>query len=245
MKYKCIGLSVTVMLLCIKLSARDEFASCRLLLENYVKMITSITVPTGEMVFVLKYTYEVKYKKATGKADVRDDCHYFISKKKLFYTSSGVKIFSDEKNGFMIVPLSKRIIWTNGGKLSSSTEQFKTMASFEDSVMRHAEVANCISSFSNGKSYRMITLLPALYIKNASHVTRIIYQYNETDKKIEKVTCYFDEYSDMISTSMTYNEINLSASQKLSSAYNQVFNAHSKLKSEFSDFELIDNRTEN
>src|SRR5205809_2249618 len=109
--------SIIFLLWASTLSAQKYDADCKANLVKYVKTMSAMREPAGKKVYHMNYSIETIYnpgKSASASKYVKADI--LVAKSKSFYETDLMNMYADDKNGFLVLPIQRKIIWGPGGK---------------------------------------------------------------------------------------------------------------------------------
>ncbi|HMT27636.1 MAG TPA: hypothetical protein PKD91_00010 [Bacteroidia bacterium] len=219
---------------------------CKELLVQYVKDMAKITKPVKNKVYRLKYTFETINKPGSPDKNISVAADMILAADKSSFESNVISMYADSKNGFMILPHQRQVIWGPGGNAGYTEDNFKMISAFQDSLIRYSKLISCTGLKGNGGDLKQIILEVPSNIQNRFFVERLMLIYSNSKKQIVKVVQYFNDQSPMDKMIVNYEEMDFDYNKKGDfNAYNKVLTASGKLRPEYKGFELIDNRDKN
>ena len=221
--------------------------NCRDLLQKFVADMTRISMPENQKTYFMKYRVETFNKPKSNNQNSSMSGQVMLSGDKSSFESNIMSSYADDKNGFLILHNQRKIVWGPGGKNTTGADNFKQLASLQDSLVKLSYLSVCKNvTVAGKKNMKFIVLIPNEDIDKSLKVNRLEILFDLDKNMIYSVTTFYNEKSELDHLVVTYNDLNFNYSGSLfTNAYSKVLNSNGKLKAEYKGYELIDNRARN
>ena len=233
-----------ITLLLIELSSYSfgQQSDCKTVLLECISSMSSIkTVEPGKVYFI-DMSIHSDLKRPNPAIPTSVNVKTYMTSSQISVETNKMVIYYDEYDSFSIIPESKTIIWSNGGKVKDQASRALNLENMQKDVVQKSNIKGCSNNRFNNKDVKSIVLdLPA-DITKTTKVESIEFTIDINDKRIVKVNSKFSSSNDISSQEIIYNELDYNYKKwKPLPVKERVFK-NNKLLPQFNGYRLINNK---
>jgi hypothetical protein len=223
---------------------QDDYTACKQELISCVKKLSRIKAPTGKQVYYVNMTLKTEMNENTNIPDSETRADVYMSAHQLHYISSVLETYQDESDAFAVLPQRKMIVWSPGGKRADADNYMQMITQAQDTLLTMSSVSGCQKVEENGRSLKMITLVPHPQARDAYKIRRLEYFLDSANGSIARTNTYYLTNQNIVMRSITYNKLDFNYSgEKLSRpVHEQIFASENKLHGKYQGYQLVDKR---
>lgn len=175
----------------------------------------------------------------------KTNVEFIVGKNQMHYKSNEVSVYMDSIDNFTVVPMRKMIFWSSSLLEQGKKERVKGFNILQDSLFSVCKLINCRQEYNVEEGYnKVVEMEPFERAKKVFQYRKIVFYINTETKSIKKIYLEFLPKSDYTSIELIYNKIELNyLKENFNSPVKKIFvSANNKLKGEYKDYKLVDNR---
>lgn len=175
----------------------------------------------------------------------KTNVEFIVGKNQMHYKSNEVSVYMDSIDNFTVVPMRKIVFWSNSLLEQKKKERVNGFNILQDSLFSVCKLINCRQEYNVEEGYnKVVEMEPFERAKKVFQYRKIIFYINTETKSIKKIYLEFLPKSDYTSIELIYNKIEKNYLKgNLNSPVKKIFvSANNKLKGEYKDYKLVDNR---
>jgi hypothetical protein len=222
----------------------DDHTDCRKVLKHCIKEMAKIAEPAGNKVYYMSITVATDMHSKSRVPDSRTRVDVYMSSHQIHYVSDVLSTYQDELHAFAVLPQRKVIVWAQGGKRPDAIDSKTFAIQLQDTLVNLSKVISCRNAEEQGKTYKVLVMEPYKKARETFKVMRMEYFIDMEKKYVAKANTYYMPSEDVVSTSVTYHDINLNyGKMKLNKpVYQLIFSDQDKLQAKYKGYQVIDNR---
>lgn len=175
----------------------------------------------------------------------KTNVEFIVGKNQMHYKSNEVSVYMDSIDNFTVVPIRKIVFWSNSLLEQKKKERVNGFNILQDSLFSVCKLINCRQEYNVEEGYnKVVEMEPFERAKKVFQYRKIVFYINTETKSIKKIYLEFLPKSDYTSIELIYNKIEKNyLKENLNSPVKKIFvSANNKLKGEYKDYKLVDNR---
>lgn len=206
---------------------------------GYLDSMNTIPLPNNGKVYYLQYNTSIKYNKKENIPDISTTTDIIMGENKQVVEDKNMKVYADDKNVFVVIPLKKIIYWNSSDpKIFSKNIAFSEFIDLEKKMLQNANV-----TCTQGSNKIYIEIVPDDKFKRYLSLKKQKVIYDLSSKRIESVTNYFNENNSISEQTIFYEIIDYDSAIKIKDASVNYIFASGSLRKAYQDYTIIDNRT--
>lgn len=175
----------------------------------------------------------------------KTNVEFIVGKNQMHYKSNEVSVYMDSIDNFTVVPMRKIVFWSNSLLEQKKKERVNGFNILQDSLFSVCKLINCRQEYNVEEGYnKVVEMEPFERAKKVFQYRKIVFYINTETKSIKKIYLEFLPKSDYTSIELIYNKIEKNyLKENLNSPVKKIFvSTNNKLKGEYKDYKLVDNR---
>ena len=187
-----------------------------------------------------------KQKAISDPATSKTTVEFIVGGEQIHYKSNEIAVYIDSIDNFTVVPMRKIIFWSNSLLEHKKKERIKDFNILQDSLFAECTLIDCRKEYNVEEGYnKVVEMAPLEKATKIYQYKKLVFYINSETQTIKKIYLEFLPKFDYTSIELIYNKIELNyEKENLKTPVKKIFvSANNKLKADYKDYKLVDNRT--